>query len=124
MNGNNLLDTNILIYLSREELSLDQISEENSRLFISLITLMEAKGFAFQNSREEKIINDLCDVLEIIKLDDEIVNEVISMRKKNRIKLPDAIILATAKCKSLSLITHNIDDFNGIYTGLLLIDPL
>jgi len=52
MNGNKLLDTNILILLSKKELSLNQIANENDKLYISVITLMEAKGFAFQNPIE------------------------------------------------------------------------
>jgi hypothetical protein len=38
---------------------------------------MEAKGFNFQNRREDEIITDLCDNLEIINIDDKIVNLVI-----------------------------------------------
>lgn len=111
MSGNKLLDTNILIYLSKKELSLDQIAIQDDKLSISVITLMEAKGFAFQNEHEEKIIDDLCNVLDVINLNDDIVAEVIVLRKKCRIKLPDAIIFATAKQNGMSLITRNIDDF-------------
>lgn len=123
MSGNKLLDTNIIIYLSKKELSLDQIAVEDDSLCISVITLMEAKGFAFQNEQEEKIIDDLCNVLEVINLNDDIVAEVIALRKECRIKLPDAIIFATAKQKGLTLITRNIDDFADCSGQISIIDP-
>jgi predicted nucleic acid-binding protein len=123
MSGNKLLDTNILIYLSKRELSLDQFAVEGDKLYISAITLMEAKGFAFQNELEEKIIDDLCNVLEVINLNDDIIAEVIALRKICKIKLPDAIIFATAKCNGLNLITRNIDDFADCSDQISIIDP-
>ncbi len=45
MSGNRLLlDTNILIYLSKQELKLEDFASEDDMLYISVITLMEAKG--------------------------------------------------------------------------------
>jgi len=38
MNGNKLLDTNILIYLSKGELALDSFSNQKDNLSISVIT--------------------------------------------------------------------------------------
>jgi len=123
MSGNKLLDTNILIYLSKKELSLNQFAGEDDKLSISVITLMEAKGFAFQNEKEEKIIDDLCNVLEVINLSDDIVAEVIALRKKSRIKIPDAIIFATAKQNGCSLITRNIEDFADCSDEISIINP-
>jgi len=47
---------------------------------------------------------------------------VISIRKIHRIKLPDAIIAATALVNGLELVTRNINDFKNI-DGLNLINP-
>ena len=44
------------------------------------------------------------------------------LRKKHRIKLPDAIIAATAIAYSLTLVTRNTDDFRNI-PDLNIIDP-
>ncbi|HAL83190.1 MAG TPA: hypothetical protein DCO83_13965 [Mucilaginibacter sp.] len=46
----------------------------------------------------------------------------IELRKKYKIKLPDALIAATALHYRLILITRNISDFNKI-AGLKIINP-
>lgn len=61
----------------------------------------------------------LADVIEINKA---IINQTISLRKARRIKLPDAIIAATAIVHNLTLISHNTKDFVNI-TGLIIFDP-
>ncbi|MBS1530058.1 MAG: type II toxin-antitoxin system VapC family toxin [Bacteroidetes bacterium] len=58
----------------------------------------------------------------VIGLDDAIVTQTISLRKEYKIKLPDAIIAATALILDLTLVTNNITDFKKI-TGLKLLNP-
>jgi len=58
MNGK-LLDTNILIYLSKREIELKSFSSRETKLYISVITYMEALGFPFVNSNEKSIIEQL-----------------------------------------------------------------
>lgn len=53
---------------------------------------------------------------------DDIVNKTISIRKSNKIKLPDAIIAATALVYDLTLISRNTSDFKNI-AGLQSIHP-
>lgn len=125
MNGNNLLlDTNILIYLSRKELELDKFAKSVDRLSISVITYMEAQGYNFLNKEEENLISDMCDHLHVIYLDKEIVEKVILLRREAKIKLPDAIILATAIVGEMYLVTHNTSDFAFFSDSIHLIDPI
>ena len=58
----------------------------------------------------------------IIELEPEIKIMTAELRKKHRIKLPDAIIAATAIAYSLTLVTRNTDDFRNI-PDLNIIDP-
>jgi predicted nucleic acid-binding protein len=68
MSGNRLLlDTNILIYLSKQELKLEDFASEDDELYISVITLMEAKGNEFGSKKEEILIDTLCE--NLIKAD-------------------------------------------------------
>jgi len=61
MSGNKLLlDTNILIYLSKKEIRLEDFAREGDLLHISVISFMEAKGYQFSNKQEETIIDTLC----------------------------------------------------------------
>jgi predicted nucleic acid-binding protein len=123
MNGK-LLDTNILIYLSKREIELESFSSRETKLYISVITYMEALGFPFTNSSEKSIIEKLCNHIEMINLNQEIVDKVIEIKQHKKIKLPDAIILSTAIQMNLDLVTANIDDFYKIDTSLIIINPL
>jgi len=112
MSGNRLLlDTNILIYLSKQELKLEDFASKDDVLYISVITLMEAKGYAFGSKNEEILIDTLCENLIKADLTNAVIETVIRLRKINKIKLPDAIILATAIENNLRLITRNTKDF-------------
>nr|NQU93024.1 type II toxin-antitoxin system VapC family toxin [Bacteroidota bacterium] len=124
MNGTKkLLDTNILIYLSKKELSLSDIASAEDELYISVITYMESLGHVFETRTEETIITELCNNLNVIALSDGIVKKVIEIRKFKKIKLPDAIILATVLTQNLTLITRNTNDFTNINDDLMLFDP-
>jgi hypothetical protein len=59
MNGK-LVDTNILIYLSKKKLELEKIAAPGVILSISVITYMEVLGFKFGNNSEKYIIEQLC----------------------------------------------------------------
>lgn len=123
MSGNKLLDTNILIYLSKNILYIEDVADKNDILHISIITYMEALGYKFISSKEKQLITALCNECVILQLDNEIVSEVIKLRQKGKIKLPDAIIFATAKVHSLKLITANVADFKGLNKRVKIINP-
>jgi predicted nucleic acid-binding protein len=56
----------------------------------------------------------MLEVFSVLFIDQKIADMAIEIRKKQRIKLPDAIIAATAKVLNLCLVTRNIDDFKKI----------
>ena len=58
-----------------------------------------------------------------MRLTDDIADETINLRRDNKIKLPDAIIYATALVEGLSLVTNNISDFKSLNRNVKLIDP-
>ncbi|MBU1719788.1 MAG: PIN domain-containing protein, partial [Bacteroidetes bacterium] len=51
---------------------------------------------------------------EVVHSDEEIAQLVITYRRKKKIKLPDAIVLATAHKMGADLFTANTKDFWGI----------
>ncbi len=116
-----IFDTNVLIYLSKHTLSLEAILKEEAK--ISVITQIEALGYPFKNKFEHELLADICSVLPIISLSDSVAKETIRLRAKNRIKLPDAIIYATALVEGLPLLTNNTDDFIKLGDRVKLIDP-
>ena len=89
---------------------------------ISVITKIEALGFNFKTASEQSAMETFINSSDMLQIDTEIVNETITIRKSQKIKLPDAVIAATAITHKLILVTGNVDDFKNI-SGLQVIDP-
>ena len=123
MNGK-LVDTNILIYLSKKQLAFDKVASPGDKLFISVITYMEVLGYPFTDKTEKYIVEELCKNLPVINLDKEIIEKVIQIKQQNKIKLPDAIILATALVNHFTLVTANVSDFSNIDNSLKIYNPV
>jgi len=120
-----LLDTNAVIYyfkgMQKAVAVFKLIEDANEEVNLSVITKIEL--LSFDNEDELKNIDRLLVNSRIFSLDDEIVDKTIEVRKKYKLKLPDAIIAATAMINNLILVTHNKKDFKEI-RGLKIIDPL
>jgi predicted nucleic acid-binding protein len=111
MNGNRaLLDSNVIIYLSKRGLPFSFLDRFESA-YISVISYMKVLGYNFIDSQEENFVNELILLFNVRFIDQKIANSVIDIRKKFQIKLPDAIIAATAMVDDLCLITRNVEDF-------------
>jgi predicted nucleic acid-binding protein len=80
---------------------------------ISVITKIEVLGFDAQ-PKDSALLNDFVGDSNVIELTKSIVDKCIELRRKNKTKLPDAIIAATALELGLTLITRNIGDFKNI----------
>jgi len=104
-----LLDSNIIIYLSKGLVSLDDIFfDENELYSISIITYMEILGFRFKNQEEKKIIEQIIENLHILYIDKQVADKVVELKQIYNIKLPDAIICATSITNKALLITNDI----------------
>ena len=84
-----------------------------SRLAVSSITFMELLSYSMITEQEEQIIRAFLKGCELIQLNDDIMEQTIQLRKTYKIKLPDAIIAATAKEFNIPLITADTG-FNKI----------
>ena len=58
-----------------------------------------------------------------MEINEFIVNKVIQIRRIKKIKLPDAIIAATASINQFDLVTCNIEDFKLVETHITIINP-
>jgi len=58
----------------------------------------------------------------VIELEQPIKLKTADIRKAHKLKLPDAIIAATALVYDLTLLSRNLADFKNI-TGLKVVDP-
>jgi len=113
-----LLDTNILIYYINDNIPETQLKKINQVLKdhfnISIITKMEFLGFRKYNYETFKKAKEFINYSNSYNLNDRIVESVIDIRRKYNIKLPDAIIAATAINNEFTLITRNVSDFKDV----------
>ncbi len=117
-----LLDSNVIIFASKEEVDVELLLSSYDEFHVSMITFMEVYGFEFANPDEEDLINDIFANLEITEVNIKIAKQAIVYRKNKikKIKLPDAIILATAKYLEAELITDDWDDFVDIDNSVVI----
>ena len=109
-----LLDSNVIIRLSKNDDSLVDFIEHSPQNYISVITYMEVLGYAFKSETEFAFVKELISLFELIHIDEIIADQTIKIRQAYKIKLPDAIIAATAQVTNCTLVTANIDDFKLI----------
>lgn len=125
MNGNRLLlDSNIAIYLSKRTLSISEFARPGDLLFVSLVTYMEVTGYKFTDQAEESFTSALFNALQRLPVTQTVADRVVAYRKLRRIKLPDAIILATAREYDCQLVTRNVGDFADLNEEVTIVNPL
>lgn len=83
---------------------------------------MEVLSWPGHSDESVEMTTAFLEVFDEIAIDAEIKDIAIEIRRKYRLKLPDAIIAATALHLGLSLITLNVKDFTDI-PELRLINP-
>ena len=124
MNGNKaLLDSNVIIEASKGVISINSNIKKHKYLYISIISYIEVKGFNFSNIDEKSAIESILKIIPTINLDLQISEIAINLRKIRKVKLPDAIILATAKSMNAPIITKNINDFINIDNAIEIFHP-
>lgn len=122
MNGKALIDSNIIIYWAKGLLPNTSWLQNFESVAVSVVSYMEVLGFPFSNENEKLLLETFFSQIEIIDLSPKIVEQVITIKQANRIKLPDAIIVATALVHDCSLVTRNISDFKH-FTEIALVNP-
>lgn len=111
-----LFDTNILIdHLNAIPQAREEIERFENRA-ISIITWMEVMGGA--NADLVEPTRRFLEGFNVIALDDEIANRAVELRRAHRIKLPDAVIWATAQTAGRLLVTRNTKDFSSDDPGV------
>ena len=106
-----VFDTNILIdYLNGIDAAREELARYRVRQ-ISIITFIEVLVGA--KAGEEKAIRGFLATFQIIGLSAEIAKEAIAIRKELRLKIPDAIVYATARSQGCLLVSRNTKEFKS-----------
>lgn len=99
-----LVDTNILISLFNDELK--QVIP-NGVIGYSVITNIEILSFKGLSSQEESLIRSRLQHLIQVFINETIAEKTIQLRRQYRLKMPDAIIVASAWDCEAVLITND-----------------
>jgi predicted nucleic acid-binding protein len=118
-----LADTNTIIDYLENKLPEKSIQLLDSiDILLSVISRIEL--LVWKNATEDQlnILNEFINASIVFNLSEDVILKAIEIRKTYRLKLPDAIIAATAITNTLTLITRNLVDFEKI-SQLTCIDP-
>ncbi|UKO98876.1 type II toxin-antitoxin system VapC family toxin [Nostoc sp. UHCC 0870] len=111
-------DTNIFIYYLADEPTVNSWFADTflnlHEVLFSPIIRIELLSFAGLSQEEEQVIEDLLSQFNSVPLLQEIENQTIQLKRKYKIKVPDAIIAATAIHQDAFLVTRNVQDFQEI----------
>ncbi len=119
MGINYLWDTNTVIYFLQRQFTptaekfIDNIVSTNQPA-ISAITEIELLCWKTAAENDLLILRSFIKDSYVYELNQEIKNQTVEVRKSYSLKLPDAIIAATAIVNELTLITRNAKDFEKI----------
>lgn len=78
---------------------------EPEQCAISVINRIEVLGFAGLTANDERSLTTLLAQFDCVPLTSSVEQETIRLRKAHKIKLPDAIVLATTMVNGLQLLT-------------------
>jgi len=122
-----LLDSNILIdalaglphgrHILREARNRPEVS-----VVFSAVTRIEVLGFPNLSAGEEAAIRSLLNEFDEVPISNAVVEQTILIRKSVNIKIPDALIAASAQITQAIVVTRNTSDFQRV-TGLTVIHP-
>lgn len=120
-----VFDSNALIYHLNDAYPPEQADRVDAWIdaggLVSVVTRIEVLGFE-QPTSEVKRARQLLTLFEERPLHEPVIQQTIALRREHSIRLPDAVIAATALDASLPLVTRNTDDFDAI-DELELLDP-
>jgi predicted nucleic acid-binding protein len=99
-----LLDTNAVLYLLGGRLTEPLPPGE---YLVSVITEMELLSYPSLDRKSEKQIRDFLSEVAVIGLTQDVEERAVQLRRQERLKLPDAIVAATALVFEAELLTSD-----------------
>lgn len=103
-----LLDTNAIIALLKNEGKLTDILRKYSEVYISIISVLEFQSFERIDLADLALFDIFLSRVIVVNLtndNDRILKEIVALRKAKALKLPDAIVAASAIVLKADLFT-------------------
>lgn len=107
-----LLDTNFILGMMKSDPSvLSLLATEGilaAECAYSAITRMELLGYPGITAEEAAAVQTRLGLLTYLAVAGDVEDAAIALRRLRKVKLPDAIIAATANCRGLELLTLDL----------------
>lgn len=122
-----LWDTNTAIYYLQQQFPagaekfMDELLKDDQPV-ISAISEIELLCWKTATEKDLEVLQNFINDAVVIELEPLIKLKTAEIRKAHKIKLPDAIIAATALVYDLTLLSRNIADFGHI-NGMKMMNP-
>ena len=103
-----LLDTNAIIALLNQNAQIINVIDTADNIFISIINELEFKSFSNLSLNDVKLFDTFAakvNVVELLSSNNILKNKIVEIRNTYKIKLPDALIAASAIINNAVLIT-------------------
>ena len=111
-----VFDTNILIdFLTGRAEARDEIARFDAPA-ISIVTWMEVMVVATEAEAAET--RAWLSTFEVIGLDPPVAEDAVALRHSHRLKLPDAIVWASARARGAMMVTRDLRGFPADEPGL------
>ena len=104
------MDTNAIVCLLRGESALEQRLKSAVWVGISILSEIEFLAFPNLSENDRRILHEFSDGVEVVGLgrtERALIDRIVGLRAQHRLKLPDAIIAATAVERDATLITDD-----------------
>ncbi len=107
MSGTDLfVDTNVLINLAEGRSGTDQYLEGNN-LFVSVVSEIELLGWHKITTTQQNYFRSMLGDCSIIGITNPVKELSIQLKQKHKVKLPDAVIAASAMPLGVPLLTFD-----------------
>jgi len=99
-----VLETNIVLYLLGGRLAQPL---DPGEYYLSVITEMELLSYAGLSGKGEQQVREFLSSVTVVDLTTEVKEAAIRLRREHKLKLPDAIVAATADVLDAELLTND-----------------
>jgi tRNA(fMet)-specific endonuclease VapC len=107
-----LLDTNAVIALLSGNAEVVQLIRGADWVGISIVTQLEFLAFSGLSQEDRDLFIEFSGRVEVVGLvasNTELLNQVVELRLRYRLKLPDAIVMATAVVCGADVVSADVD---------------
>ena len=114
-----ILDSNVIIDILNRNLDLLTFLEDfpNCEVYINPIVYIEVLSKPDMSEREEAAARSLMDSFKLIEIDEPICETTIKIRRTKELRLPDAIIVASAIILNATVLSNDSHLRDYQYTG-------